>query len=405
MRKYHDVPAFGRSDRDVARVRDGGPRSLWSNTRAADIIWQSIEARDGEMERSREADMRDWGDEYRRTYSHYSDFAWRLRMLVADLLVRAGIDVLQVDARTKGVDSFLGKIRRKGFGYCEPLVEVTDLVGLRVVTYYREDVALVGELIRREFAVDESHSVDKTSDLATAEFGYTGVHYIVTLNEARSGLPEWKPFGTLKAEIQVRTIAQHAWAAVDHKLNYKAEHEVPVELRRGFAALSAMFEVADDRFSELRREHEKLEALYSEYVRSGKLDIGVDRASLAAYLEDSRKMRQVEEVALRLGWRLRRPGADPVSDSADRREFTTVIAAAGIRTIEELDRAVSDPRVVEAELSPLVARLQDAGFPLEGSLEDVASMVVARHFGASETVARQIWSGPFADVLLDAGGD
>src|SRR5215469_6238650 len=60
----------------------------------------------------------------------------RLRTLIVDLLAEANIEVIQIEARTKAVDSFTEKISRKRAKYKNPLREITDLVGIRIIRKY-----------------------------------------------------------------------------------------------------------------------------------------------------------------------------------------------------------------------------------------------------------------------------
>ena len=169
-----------------------------------------------------------WEESYRRHLSRYEDFTNHLRDLLEDLLKNANIDVIQIDGRAKSAESFAEKVRRKGAQYDDPLRQVTDLVGLRVITYYLEDVSRVGDLVRDEFAVDPVNSVDKAEMATPEQFGYRSVHYVATLGPNRRDLAEWAPFRSVRFEVQVRTSFQHAWAAVDHKLRYKTAKDVTV---------------------------------------------------------------------------------------------------------------------------------------------------------------------------------
>ena len=97
----------------------------------------------------------EWGNRYRATRATYESMTTRLRALAGDLISDAGIDVIQIEGRTKSVDSFVEKISRKGKKYANPLVDMTDLVGLRIITYYREDVTRIGAVLKGEFLIDE----------------------------------------------------------------------------------------------------------------------------------------------------------------------------------------------------------------------------------------------------------
>ncbi|HEX8205774.1 MAG TPA: hypothetical protein VF587_06930, partial [Solirubrobacteraceae bacterium] len=203
-----------------------------------------------------------WAQRYEAVRPEYEGFDRRLHELLITLLRRDGLDVVNVEHRVKTVESFVGKVTGRGKKYDHPLAEVTDLVGLRVVTFYLEDVAAVGDLLRREFAVDSVNSVEKMSELEPDRFGYISTHYIIAVGEPRAELPEWAPYVDMKAEVQVRTALQHAWAAVDHKLAYKSVRAAPADLRRRLSRLSALFELADEQFSLLRDARQRVEEDY-----------------------------------------------------------------------------------------------------------------------------------------------
>jgi hypothetical protein len=107
----------------------------------------------------------------------------------------------------------------------------------------------------------------------------------------------------LRFEIQVRTIAQHAWATVDHKLRYKRESDVPPELQRDLWRLSAVFELADKQFSDIRRHTAELASSYAERVSTGDLgSLGLNRDALTAYMAASEWPEYWADEARKAGW-------------------------------------------------------------------------------------------------------
>ena len=148
-----------------------------------------------------EVSPQEWGNRYRAIRGTCESLTARLRALVVDLLADANIEVIQIEARTKEVDNFVEKVGRKRRKYTNPLAEVTDLVGLRIITYYREDVTRVGEILAQEFQIDATNSVDKAAALDPDRFGYSSVHYVVSLSPDRRSLAEWKPYVGFRAEI------------------------------------------------------------------------------------------------------------------------------------------------------------------------------------------------------------
>jgi ppGpp synthetase/RelA/SpoT-type nucleotidyltranferase len=344
-----------------------------------------------------ETSPEDWGARYRAVRGTYQSMTTRLRGLVIDLLADADIEVIQVEARTKTIDSFTEKIIRKRSKYQDPLTEITDIVGLRIITYYVEDVTRVGELIRSEFEIDEANSIDKATALDPDRFGYTSVHYVVTLSPERRKLGEWRPYAKIKVEFQVRTALQHAWAAVHHKLDYKSATEAPPELRRQLFRLSALFEMADEQFSSLRDARARIASEYADEVREGQLEIPLDEVSLAAYLEDSRQHSRVERIVTGNGGRIEEPTGRKLA--RDRKDLLKVLTPIGISTVAQLN----DYLTTEIFSVPL------AGTPLFRAnnigVEDALTWIILADQQAGQETFRQFytaesWNGFLADVEM-----
>ncbi|MEU7478911.1 hypothetical protein AB0A63_23195 [Lentzea sp. NPDC042327] len=240
-----------------------------------------------------------WKAEYAEVRSKYEAYEKKLRELVCEILDHAGIDVFQVEGRVKTLDSFDEKIRRKSGKYDNPLTDMTDLVGVRIIAHYVEDVDRIVELLGKEFEVREEHSMNKQDELAPDQFGYTSNHLVVRIG-SRSERLEWAKYADISVEFQVRTMSQHAWAAMHHKLGYKREADVPVPLQRKLFRLSALFELADEQFSTIKDAIDTLSGEYSDSVRHGILDMNVDAQSIEAYLRNSTKVSTIIEVARKL---------------------------------------------------------------------------------------------------------
>ena len=244
-----------------------------------------------------------WAKVYEKKRPMYEVFTTKLYELIKELLRTHNINVAQIEHRTKTVESFKEKIQRGGKSYDDPLVQLTDLSGIRIIAYYLEDVGKIGEMLKNEFVVDVANSVDKAQAADPDRFGYASVHYVISLSPSRRKLTEWKPCAHLKAEIQVRTALQHAWSVIDHKLRYKAAHEVPRSLRRQLFRLSALLELADSEFSDLTVRSEKLNKQYSKDVRKGEYDMELDLVSLTAYLNSSKQHLKWRKIAHEVGYR------------------------------------------------------------------------------------------------------
>ena len=205
-----------------------------------------------------------WEKEYLSELPNYQKFEQTLRVLIETLLKKEGLSV-QVSSRTKSPASFREKIERKfqeGKSYDNPLNDITDIVGIRIIAYYLNDIDKIDYIIKKEFNIDEKNSLDKSALLGIDQFGYKSVHYIVSISEPRLELTEWIEFGNYKAEIQIRTILQHAWAEIDHEIRYKKDENVPLEIKRRVYRLMALFELADEEFQNLKYDTDELKGKY-----------------------------------------------------------------------------------------------------------------------------------------------
>ena len=191
-------------------------------------------------------------EEYDSKKSLYSHFLSEIEHQVKSILQTSGISVNAITSRLKDKDSLKGKIDRKDGKY-ESISNITDIVGIRIITYFSEDVDRIAEIIESEFDVDKENSIDKRESLEPDRFGYCSVHYVVKMSQQRLKLRECAAFKGLKCEIQIRSILQHAWAEIEHDIGYKSEITVPKEMRRNFSRIAGLLEIADKEFNEIRK--------------------------------------------------------------------------------------------------------------------------------------------------------
>jgi putative GTP pyrophosphokinase len=275
----------------------------------------------------------DWGRRYEATRASYEDFTDALTDLVARLLEETPVDVTQVEARTKTVESFVEKIARKG--YTDPLRETTDLAGVRIIVYDPADCRLVGEMIGNEFDVDEENSTAWSIDDDPERFGYRSDHYQVSLTADRCVKLEWGKFSELCAEIQVRTVMQHAWAAVDHKIGYKREG-LPPEIRHRLSRLSALLELADVEFEEALADSRMRKRQHARSVAGGELSAGIDSLSMAAFLDETGLGRHWSERAIAVKY------LEPRSKQFDVTSLVGTARAIGLSTLGDFQKVFAD---------------------------------------------------------------
>ncbi|MGK5444627.1 GTP pyrophosphokinase [Micromonospora sp. URMC 105] len=188
----------------------------------------------------------------------YVAFCDSMRLLVQRLCENSGFSAT-VESRAKEVSNLAEKLKRKR-GYAT-LDDIPDLAGVRIIVRYSSEVAQVAEMLSREFLVIESFTHDYSSP---DSFGYRSHHMVVALSNRRSRLTEWTDSEGLRAEVQIRTILQHAWASISHSLDYKSESDIPQDLRRDLFKVAALLESADDSFERYRQSVGLLKRHYAE---------------------------------------------------------------------------------------------------------------------------------------------
>lgn len=165
-------------------------------------------------------------------------------------------------SRVKSFNSYYKKVIRlkaQEAAATEKLVPLTDMMGIRVICAFLEDLRSVESIIKENFKVKEVEY--KGSEQNFKEFGYESIHVLIELPEGC--VPETDivlPEGTV-CEIQIRTILQDAWAEVEHELIYKSEFTpFDMPLRRKLASINASLSLADIIFQEIRDYQNKLQS-------------------------------------------------------------------------------------------------------------------------------------------------
>lgn len=188
---------------------------------------------------------------YRKNRPIYDEFTYEMQKAMVLLLKKEGIPTQSVMARVKEEASLAGKVNRKGY---DDMGEITDICGLRIIAYFPDDVDRIGALLQQVLAVDAVHSVDKRKEMPATQFGYMALHVVAGLTAEQLQSPLYKRFENCKLEIQICSVLQHAWAEVEHDLEYKSQVEISYDIRRRFSRLAGLLEIADREFMLLRQE-------------------------------------------------------------------------------------------------------------------------------------------------------
>jgi putative GTP pyrophosphokinase len=207
----------------------------------------------------------------------YDAYANTRRLIVRDMeaLIEQAVAPLSsrptIKGRIKHFTSYFKKyLRLLKNGNASP--RITDLMGIRIVCPFIEDLAVVENLIKNSFAVVE---VERKGRSTFKEFGYESTHLLVRIPEAIT--TKRGKTGCEVVEIQIRTILQDAWAEVEHELVYKAEfNPFDAPMKRKLAAVNASLSLADIIFQEIRT-----------YQRQLNGELGKRRESFFQKIEES----------------------------------------------------------------------------------------------------------------------
>ncbi len=221
----------------------------------------------------------------------------------------APLAILQT--RAKKVPSFAEKCLRKQAEHVTPAHQLTDLCGARLIARTASELRAVSGYIEEHLEVDWENSADVSERLNWDEFGYRSIHYIVSLrrdpelgdvDEDLYGfwceLPECPQTGTfhpLKAEIQVRTLAEHAWADFAHDITYKGAFTLPEHWLREVALMAADLEDVD-------RTVERIETGLRPYAAS--YGAFLEPAQLAKEVKTLETVLEYDPNNAKLAWRI-----------------------------------------------------------------------------------------------------
>ncbi len=194
--------------------------------------------------------------EYEKVLPRLEKVKARLVPEITELLAQNAIYLaIPLEARIKSWASISSKLDRKNL-QLSSVKDLVDLVGIRIVLPFLRDVDLTTRLLESVFNISDRE--EKLTRLSEARFGYQSTHLQATLNDAWRQLPSFTGCGDLSVELQIRTISQHTWAVVSHKLQYKQESSVPIELKRSVNRMAALLETVDLEFERVVGQHEEL---------------------------------------------------------------------------------------------------------------------------------------------------
>ncbi|MBR4879413.1 MAG: hypothetical protein IKU13_06225, partial [Clostridia bacterium] len=167
-----------------------------------------------------------------------------------------------------------------------------------------------------------------------------------------------------KFEIQIRTILQHAWSMIHHDIGYKSDFGIPREIKRQFARLAGLLELADDEFVRARDNM----VGYTEDIRQRIItddadEVAINMISLNQYVHHNKKMQSlIREIADIAGAEI---------SMIDPESYIPQLAFLGITKLGDIEKMIKENR----ELAMALAKKA-----LSASDLDIVSSSVALRF-------------------------
>lgn len=204
---------------------------------------------------------------------------------IQDIFRDTDLKPLFVTARTKTVESFRDKAARvlkpaepggvPALEFPDPLRDLHDLVGVRVIVGLPHEIRVAANLIKRQRGEFDCR-VDREKDIGSIEsgtYGYSSRHLVLrtiqssTVRQYQELLgAAARPTGSYLFEVQIRTILAHAWSEFEHRIRFKASEPRARSpyVDRQFTAAAAMLETVESVFVELDERYETVAGYWDE---------------------------------------------------------------------------------------------------------------------------------------------
>lgn len=243
--------------------------------------------------------------------------------LIEGILTKNKLEFLSVSGRPKDKLSALSKLDRKEYSSANE--EMTDLCGVRIITFLDTQVRQIETVLRDAFDIDEKNTSDRSKILNEDKVGYRSIHIVATLGSDRAILPEYRGLHELKFEIQIRTVLQHAWAELAHDRSFKFGITLPTSIQRRLNLHAGLLELVDNAFIEIAREIDDYKDLVETQPFGQLLREQIDEISLLAYVKYIG-----DHHSLKL--RIREIGSEVIKELKD----------FGFKTVGEIDQSVTE---------------------------------------------------------------
>ena len=170
------------------------------------------------------------------------------------LLMKYNRNFIQMKTgRLKSYDSVCKKMQKKGLdlNFNQALEKINDLIGVRAVCAYVDDIYKVADLIEKQ----QDIRIIKTKDYVNQpkKSGYQSLHLILEVAIPFQQENQW-----IKLELQLRTAAMDYWANLDHQLRYKRGQKQAAVINEELQQCASVITQLDQKMLEIRKKIDKI---------------------------------------------------------------------------------------------------------------------------------------------------
>ena len=154
-----------------------------------------------------------------------SEIGDRLQQDLTRQISKSGL-MFRLFWRVKTIESIRHKMRIKGDSYLKGKAKMQDIIGLRIVVYFPDDVEVLSTYFGCGDVVKESIDTPDDSTFRPQRLNITRILPEEYIDDFRNALPQ-EYAGVIDStyEIQIRTIFSEGWHEVEHDLRYKCKED------------------------------------------------------------------------------------------------------------------------------------------------------------------------------------
>lgn len=294
------------------------------------------------MDQTKRAIMED----YRRRRQDFVDLGDIVNKTLQEIAAEEDAQIFAIEHRVKEESSLRDKLERYGDRFHE-LDDLKDVFGARIITFYSDTVTGLGKKLEEAFEVDWDLSANKGDLLDENAFGYLSLHYVCRLRKD-AGYPEH--LTNLRFEIQIRTMMQHAWAAINHDIGYKSDVGVPRSISRGFYRVAGLLEIADEEFLRFRDSMANYSSEIRRHIADNEAhDVEINAFSLREFMRHNPDMRAFLGRLAAI--------SDARIDEVHPDEYVDLLALLNIGTLGELEALIQRNEELAYKLAEPLLRI------------------------------------------------